>query len=89
MAMQILSQFMVVQRVLASLLSLKTENQKEEITAVNQVQQQKAALENRLAMVLEENAALRFDNEELLNMELKKSLHSCIAEISAPITGDI
>jgi|TARA_B100000482_G_scaffold189955_1_gene172297 hypothetical protein len=40
-------------------------------------------------MVLEENAALRFDNEELLNMELKKSLHSCIAEISAPITGDI
>ena len=37
MAMQILSQFMVVQRVLASLLSLKTENQKEEITAVDQV----------------------------------------------------
>ena len=41
-----------------------------------QVQKEKMALESELARIYEINAALRSDNDELVNAEMKKSLHS-------------
>ena len=47
---------------------------------MSQVQKDKAALEAEVTRVHEINALLRSDIEELVNTELKKSLHSRIAQ---------
>ena len=90
MSLRLYSQFIILQRVLASLLSLGTKDKNGQIVAINmvcnhefasskcylQVQKEKMALESELARIYEINAALRSDNDELVNAEMKKSLHS-------------